>query len=212
MTDSYVDMHSKNTFSRTCSRLRPPACLYHDVSVCAWVWVCVCVYVRVFLWHEWKSHATGIDEACRTYGWVMSHIWMCHGTYMNESHHTFTHPGVKMRENSHEIYQECIDELHMSHISMVRWITYESYLDESMNYTSVIDQSIKGISMNCIWVMYWWINESHEVIYRRIAYVRIDELHMRVSMNCIWYLSRVHRGIAYESHIDESMNCISVLY
>ena len=228
MTDSYVDMHTKNTFYRTCSRLCPPACLYLDVNVCAWVCVCVCVCVcvRVFLWHDWKSHATRIDEVCRTYGWVMSHIWMSHVTYMNESHHTYTHPGVKMRENSHEIYQGYIDELHMSHISMDWWIACEWYLDESMNYTSVMMNCIcvyrwialdtyqgyikdshmshilmnqwiawesyiyklhMRVSRNCIWVMYWWINELHNW---RIAHVCIDELNKILikgtSRNRIW--------------------------
>ena len=34
------------------------------------------------------SHSTHMNEACLTYEWVMSHIWMSHVTRMNESFHT----------------------------------------------------------------------------------------------------------------------------
>jgi len=32
-----------------------------------------------------KSHAAYIDESCHTYKWVMSHIWISHAAYLNES-------------------------------------------------------------------------------------------------------------------------------
>jgi len=35
------------------------------------------------------SHVADVDEACHTYEWVMSHIWMSHVTHMNESCHTY---------------------------------------------------------------------------------------------------------------------------
>jgi len=43
--------------------------------------------------HIWMSHVTHTNEPCRTYEWVMSHIWMsriwiCHVTRVNESCHT----------------------------------------------------------------------------------------------------------------------------
>ena len=35
--------------------------------------------------HIWMSHVTYLNESCHTYGWVMAHIWMSHVTHMDES-------------------------------------------------------------------------------------------------------------------------------
>jgi len=37
----------------------------------------------------WMSHVTLMNEACPTYGWVMSHIWISHVPHMNESYRTY---------------------------------------------------------------------------------------------------------------------------
>jgi len=34
-------------------------------------------------------HATPVDESCHTYKWVMTHMWMSHGTHTHESLHTY---------------------------------------------------------------------------------------------------------------------------
>ena len=44
--------------------------------------------------HIWMCHVTLMDESCHTYQWVMSHIWMSHiwmshVKYMDESCHTY---------------------------------------------------------------------------------------------------------------------------
>jgi len=48
--------------------------------------------------HIWMSHAMLMNESCRTYEWVMVHIWMrqvvhinemSHDAHMNESRHTY---------------------------------------------------------------------------------------------------------------------------
>jgi len=71
-----------------------------------WVCVCVCVCVQVCVirvvcvccvdpwWHTNRmSHVTtvmilGVSDMTRAYAWVMSHKYMCHVIYMNESCHT----------------------------------------------------------------------------------------------------------------------------
>jgi len=36
----------------------------------------------------WVNHVPHINESCPTYTWVMSHIWMCRSTLVNESRQT----------------------------------------------------------------------------------------------------------------------------
>jgi len=43
-----------------------------------------------FMSHMWMGHGTRVDESWQTYGWVIAHIWMSHGTHMDESWHTFS--------------------------------------------------------------------------------------------------------------------------
>ena len=45
-------------------------------------------YERVMT-HIWMSHGTHMNESWHTYVWVMAHISMSHGTHMNESWHTY---------------------------------------------------------------------------------------------------------------------------
>ena len=35
--------------------------------------------------HIWMSHVSYMNESCLIYEWAMSHIWMSHVSYMNES-------------------------------------------------------------------------------------------------------------------------------
>jgi len=37
--------------------------------------------------HVWMSHGTHLNESWHTCEWVMAHIWMSHGTHVNESWH-----------------------------------------------------------------------------------------------------------------------------
>ena len=47
-----------------------------------------------------------MNEACHTYGWVMSHIWMSHVTHINESCHTYewvmSHPWMSRVAHNNE--------------------------------------------------------------------------------------------------------------
>ena len=49
-----------------------------------------CIYEWITA-HVWMSHGTYMNESRHTYEWVWvtSHIWMSHGTYMNESRHIY---------------------------------------------------------------------------------------------------------------------------
>ena len=59
-------------------------------------------------WSTWMSHVTHMNESCHAYEWVMSLIWMSHGT-MNESWrtykqdmiHTWTSHGTHVNESRH---------------------------------------------------------------------------------------------------------------
>jgi len=37
--------------------------------------------------HMWMSHVTYVNESCHTCGWFMLHMWMSHVTHVNESCH-----------------------------------------------------------------------------------------------------------------------------
>ena len=53
--------------------------------------LCVYTYMRVYIFlkrsHRVRALLRGIS--CHTCEWVMSHIWMSHGTHNNESRHTY---------------------------------------------------------------------------------------------------------------------------
>ena len=49
----------------------------------------VCVQTHTWITHIWMSHGTRMNESWHTYEWVMAHVWMSHGTRMNESWHTY---------------------------------------------------------------------------------------------------------------------------
>jgi len=47
--------------------------------------------------HIWMSHGTHVNESCHTCEWVMAHIWMSHGTHVNASRHTCAEVMVHIR-------------------------------------------------------------------------------------------------------------------
>jgi len=74
------------------------ACVAVCIAVCVAVWVAVCVAACVRISTLPKSNGAPRRfpaarralscESCHTREWVMSHVWMSHGTYMNGAHHT----------------------------------------------------------------------------------------------------------------------------
>ena len=53
--------------------------------------------------HVWMSHGTYLNESCHTFAWVMSHIWMSHVTLMNESWHTSRAQLLQISHDTHMI-------------------------------------------------------------------------------------------------------------
>jgi len=53
--------------------------------------------------HIWMSHGTHTNESCHTYEWGMARIWMSHGTHVNESWHTYkcVLPHIRMSHVTH---------------------------------------------------------------------------------------------------------------
>jgi len=85
----------------------------------------------------WMSHVTLMNEACPTYGWVMSHIWISHVPHMNESYRTNkgTSPS-RVRTGLFATYRRLISrsskvnesyELVLSHI----WMSHVPHMNES---------------------------------------------------------------------------------
>jgi len=110
----------------------------HQMCVCG----CVCVSHQTYEWvsdiwewvmsHIWMRHVTYMNESCHTYKWVMSHIWMSHVTHMDESCHTYG----------------CV----MSH----RWMSHVTYMNESCH--------IYGCVMSHIWMSHvTHMNESFHI-------------------------------------------------
>jgi len=69
------------------------ACNHTYVYVYIYINVCIYTYVMP---HVWISHGTHMNESCHTneesyhtYEQIMSNIWMSHFTHMNESCHTY---------------------------------------------------------------------------------------------------------------------------
>jgi len=73
--------------------------------------------------HIWMSHVTYMDESCRPYKRVMSHIWMSHVTHMSESHLTY------WRVMSHiwisHTYEWVTSHVLTSHVTVDTWSIYE---------------------------------------------------------------------------------------
>ena len=79
-----------------CEHVRVYMYFYAYIYVCELMYKVVCMVVNSMygLWHEAHTcyasliciyHATSLKASWRTSEWVMAHIWMSHGTHMNES-------------------------------------------------------------------------------------------------------------------------------
>jgi len=71
------------------------------VFVCTYIYLHICVHISPFasssrqkpiqwvICHVWMSHGTHMNEPLHAYEWVMSRMWMSHVTHMNESWHAY---------------------------------------------------------------------------------------------------------------------------
>ena len=62
----------------------PGACMCVCVCMCVFVWSCARTRHRGQRMSIWRSHVTRVNDACHTYGHVMSHAWTRHVSRMNE--------------------------------------------------------------------------------------------------------------------------------
>jgi len=83
--------------------------------------------------HMWMSHGTHVNESWHTYEWVMTLIWMSHGTHVNES--------IWMSHGRHvnESWHTC------EWVMTLIWMSHGTHMNESWN--------------TCEWVMaYMWMS------------------------------------------------------
>jgi len=77
-------------------------------------------FVSPFISHIWMSHGTHMNESWHTYEWVLSHIWIRHVTHTNES----SMPRIRASQSSNNWL--FIPPL-MSHI----WLSHTTHLNAS---------------------------------------------------------------------------------
>ena len=77
-----------------------------------------------------------MNKSCQTYEWVMSHVWMSHVTYTNESYHTclneschiyqwvLSHIWKSHGTRTHESWHTCL-WVPMSHVRVCQWVMWE---------------------------------------------------------------------------------------
>ena len=106
--------------------------------------------------HIWMSHGTHMNEPRHTYEWVMAHIWMSHGTHMNEPRRT--HKWV------------------MAHL----WMSHGAPIDES-------------------WHTYEWVMSRIQVLDKN-AEKLLFSFHSQYEwvMSHIWRSHFTHAGARYE--------------
>ena len=105
--------------------------------------------------HIWMSHVKHMNGSCHTHEWVTSHIWMSHVKHMNESCHTheWVMLHVWMSHVTHMNGSCHTYEWVMSHI----WISHVTHMNQSRHTYEWV--------MSHIWMSHvTHMNESHPAI------------------------------------------------
>jgi len=98
------------------------------------------------------SQTTRMNESCRTYEWVMSHIWMSHVTRMNESCHT---------------YEWVMSRIFLMHVNESVWVKSHVWMSHVTNESVWVKSHVwmsHIIRMNKSRHTYEWVtrmNKSH---------------------------------------------------
>jgi len=71
------------------------------------------------------SHVTHAEEACHSYGWVKSHMWISNVVHMDESRHTCTNA-------SGRTYKSVMSYIWMSHVTRAR-MSHVTHRNKSCN-------------------------------------------------------------------------------
>jgi len=86
------------------------------------------------------SHVTHMNESCHTYEWVMSHVWMSHGTHINVSYFSCEHIWMShvtiLRSHTSHVNESCLM------ISSQLWYIYK--------YMYLCIQSRLLVLCNCV--------------------------------------------------------------
>ena len=103
------------------------------VAVCCSVLQCVAVCLPAL--DIGMGYVTSMNESCRTHEWVMSYIWISHGTYMNGSCYTYVSHVTHMNESCHT-YEWVMFFIWMSHGthmngSRYTYVSHVTHMNES---------------------------------------------------------------------------------
>jgi len=109
--------------------------------------------------HIWMSHVSYMNESCLTYEWVMSHVWMSHVSHTNDS--------------MCPTYEKVMDLCRRWAVSPV-WMRHVSYMNEScLTYECV---------MSYVWISHVsYTNDSISPIYHWVL-----DLCRRWALSPIW--------------------------
>jgi len=124
--------------------------------------------------HMWMSHGTHMNESWHTYEWVIAHIWMSHGTHTDGScHNESCH--ILMRHANMNV--SCL--IWMTHVTYTCHVSYErlmSRINESCHVLmSHVNVDVSHVNESC---QYEWVM-SH-----------MDDL-CHVYMSCLIWMSHV---------------------
>ena len=107
---------------------------------CVNTWMSYDIWMRMA--HRWLSHGTHMNEAWRTYEWVMAHIRMSRGTHMSESLHTYewvmAHKWMSHGTHTNESRYTYINE------------SWHTYINESWHIDRVTERLLYLLVYVCV--------------------------------------------------------------
>jgi len=127
--------------------------------------------------HRWMSHVIFVNESCHTDEWVTSHVWMSHVTQMNESchmcewvmSHRWMSHVIRVNESCHT------DEWVMSYV----WMSHVRSHTYSAPWHHV-----------CVWVM----SHTHVCVWV-MSHTHVCVWVMSHTHVCVWVMSHTWRAI-----------------
>ena len=152
---------------------------------------------------RWRVNLTSHER-------VMAHTWIGHGTYMNESWHTY------WWVMAHILTSHCT---HMNGVMSYTWVSYElwqrCWRANSTSRERVMAHTWMGhgTHMNESWHTYWWVMEnvwmSHVTHMNGVMFHTwaSHELWTRLHMNESWHTHEwvmAHTWISHGAHMNEA--------
>jgi len=129
------------------------------------------------LWHTYEC--AHINHSCHTLYWVMSHIWMSQGTYMNELWHMYEWV------MAHIWISHALSRIWMRHVTRFTGSCHTDEWVRARTWTSY------GTSMNESWHTYEWVMPCHA--YECAMSHTYFSLHWSIyAYNYKWVMSRTN--------------------